>query len=202
VENPYDMRYQPAGYYWGTRPSALCLRVLELLPPDRPLRLLDIGCGEGRNAVFFARNGYHVSAFDLSPQGVQKTRALAAGAGVPVEVFEDDVNSHRPSVAYDILFSTGVLHYVPPEGRSQLIECYREATRPDGLNAFSVLVQKPFIARAPDAEDLSLWCSGELLTHYRDWRIEHFVEEVFDCLSGGVPHQHAVNRMIARKEPG
>lgn len=39
------------------------------MPPITPLKLLVIGCGEGRNAVFFARNGYEVSAFDLSTKG-------------------------------------------------------------------------------------------------------------------------------------
>jgi hypothetical protein len=63
-------------------------------------------------------------------------------------------------------------------------------------------LKKPFIASAPDAEETAHpWVSGELLTHYHDWRVEFFTEEVFDCLSGRVPHQHAVNRMIARKEP-
>ena len=45
MNNPYDERYDRDGYYWGTRPSSMCFRVLQLLPPDRPLRLLDIGCG-------------------------------------------------------------------------------------------------------------------------------------------------------------
>ena len=39
-------------------------------PPEQPLKLLDIGCGEGRNAVFFARNGYNVTAFDISEKGI------------------------------------------------------------------------------------------------------------------------------------
>ncbi len=56
MSNPYDERYNRPGYYWGRNPSASCYRILQLLPPDRPLTLLDIGCGEGRNAVFFARN--------------------------------------------------------------------------------------------------------------------------------------------------
>ena len=33
-------------------------------------RVLDFGCGLGRHSIFFARQGFHVSAFDLSPEGV------------------------------------------------------------------------------------------------------------------------------------
>jgi tellurite methyltransferase len=202
MTNQYDKRYATPEYYWGTEPSAICSRVLELLPPVRPLKLLDIGCGEGRNAVFFARSGYHVTAFDASPQGVEKTKRLAAQANVPVEVFAADVNEYRPTSGFDVLFSTGVLHHVPPKLRTDILGSYREATNPGGLNVFSVFVKKPFIAPAPDAEETAQpWVSGELLTHYHDWRVEFFTEEIFDCLSSGVPHQHAVNRMVARKEP-
>ena len=200
MTNPYDARYRDPGYYWGTLPSRSCYRVLELLPPDRPLKLLDIGCDEGRNAVFFARNGYHVTAFDTLPVGVDKTRQLAAASGTQVEAFVADINTFRLTEPYDILFSTGVLQYVPPMSREALLANYRAFTRPNGLNVFSVFVDKPFIAPAPDGEDTAhQWISGEIVTHYRDWRIEHCEESIFNCHSSGIPHQHAVNRIVARK---
>jgi len=203
MTNPYDERYERPGYYWGKNPSQTCFRILQILPPDRPLKLLDIGCGEGRNAVFFARNGYHVTAFDTSPKGVEKTTQLAAEAGVPIEAFVANINDFRLTEPFDVLFSTGVLQYVPPELRSELFANYRQFTNPGGLNAFSVFVRKPFIGKAPDAEKTAHnWISGELLTYYHDWKIAFCTEEIFDCMSSGVPHQHAVNRIIAKKVAG
>jgi len=200
MDNPYDKWYDQSGIYWGTKPSPICFRVLELLPPDKPLKLLDIGCGEGRNAVFFARNGYQVTAFDTSSKGVEKTQRLAQQANVPIHVFEGDINKYRLTQPFDILFTTGVLQYVPQETRKELFDNYREYTNPGGLNVFSVFVRKPFIALAPDAEKTAhKWISGELLTYYHDWKIEFCTEEIFDCKSSGVPHKHAVNRIIAGK---
>jgi tellurite methyltransferase len=200
MRNAYDERYEQPGYYWGKAPSQMCYRVLQLLPPDRPLRLLDIGCGEGRNAVFFSRNGYQVTAFDASPRGVEKTRQLATDAGVPINAFVADINVFRLTEPFDVLFSTGVLQYVPPALRPDLFAHYQEHTCAGGLNAFSVFVAKPFIPRAPDADETAhSWLSGELLTYYHDWRVEFCTEEIFDCMSSGVPHQHAVNRMAARR---
>lgn len=196
----YDERYNLPGYYWGKNPSAICYQVLQLLPPDRPLTLLDIGCGEGRNAVFFARNGYRVTAFDTSPKGLEKTRQFASDARVSIGAFLADINSFRLDRTFDVLFSTGVLQYVPPEQRNELFANYREYTSPGGLNVFSVFVRKPFIAKASDAETTAYeWISGELLTHYHDWKIEFCAEEIFDCMSSGVPHQHAVSRIVARR---
>jgi tellurite methyltransferase len=196
----YDQRYASADYYWGTLPSAMCFEVLRRLPPDQPRRLLDVGCGEGRNAVFFARNGYRVSAFDISEGGVRKTRDLAAKAGVSLDVLQGEINTFRLSEHLDIIFSTAALHCSTPEQRRDIFENYKIHTRDKGLHAISVFVEKPFIAPSPDRDPNGvLWKSGELLTHYADWQIEWCAEEIFDCMSGGVPHRHAVNRIIARR---
>ncbi len=195
----YDEKYRSTASYWGMKPSNLVLAVLELAPPERSLRVIDIGCGEGRNAVFFARNGYRVTAFDLSSVGVEKTLRAAEEAGARLEAFQADLNSFRLSQGYDIIFSVGALHYVPEAMRSKLFENYRQHTAAGGLNVYSVFVNKPFISRASDAEDTShRWISGELFTYYHDWKIELCNETIFDCMSSGVPHQHATNRLIAR----
>jgi len=173
------------------------------MPPDDQVTLLDVGCGEGRDAVFFAGKGYAVTAFDMSPVGVEKAKRLADKAKVSLNVFVADINEFRLTASYDIIFSTGVLQYIPEHLRPEVLGNYRQFTSPEGLNALSVFVKKPFIAPAPDAEITShKWISGELLTYYHDWKIEFTTEEVFDCTSGGKPHRHAISRVIARKETG
>lgn len=112
-ESSYDERYAAQEYHWGTKPSAICARVLQLMPPDRPQSLLDIGCGEGRNAVYFASEGYSVSAFDLSAAGVAKTERLAEVTEAKITVFQADMNAFRLEQDFDILFSTGVFHLIP-----------------------------------------------------------------------------------------
>ena len=150
----------------------------------------------------FARNGYDVTAFDLSERGVEKTRQLARRAGAPIRVFQADVNTFRLEEEFDILFSTGVLHYIPPALRVEIFRNYQQFTLPGGLNVFSVFVHKPFLPPAPDGEPIAHhYASGELFTYYTDWRIEYCTEQIFDCMSSGIPHQHATNRLVARKEP-
>ena len=43
---------------------------MRIKPPVKPYKVIDIGCGEGKDAVFLARNGYDVTAFDVSEQGL------------------------------------------------------------------------------------------------------------------------------------
>jgi tellurite methyltransferase len=198
--NQYEQKYARPAFYWGTRPSPFCLKLLEIAPPDKPMTLLDIGCGEGRNAVFFARNGYQVTAFDLAESGVAKTRQLADQANVRIEVFQGDMAKYRLTSPFDIIFCHGCLQYLPPETRPAILGNYKDFTLVGGLNVLSVFVKKPFIAPAPDGEKSAhKWTSGELFSHYHNWRLEFCTERIFDCNSSGIPHQHAMDQVIARK---
>ena len=188
-------------YYWGVKPSEMCLKIVSFMPPDKPLKVLDIGCGEGKDSVFLARCGYDVSAFDISNAGVEKTKRLADKANVNINVFQANLLDYRLDCNYDILYSSGVLHYIKPELCNEIIRNYQMHTNKNGLNALNVFVEKPFIAPSPEKEEQSsLWISGQLLTLYSNWLIEGFSEVIFDCNSSGIPHQHAMNVMYARRK--
>ena len=201
-DNPYDQKYASREYYWGKKPSAICDKIIEIIRPSSDFRpkLLDLGCGEGRNAVYFAKHGFEVVGLDLSLVGLEKTKRYAKEVGTHVETIHADIVSYQLADTYDIIFSTGTLHYLPPKVRNQHFQNYKNYTSRNGINAFSAFVTKAFIPRAPDAEENAyLYKSGELMSYYWDWEILHCVEEIFDCMSSGIPHKHAVNRIIARK---
>ncbi len=199
-ETLYEEKYSDDVYYWGKKPSSSCFKVMEMKPPVEKLKLLVLGCGEGKNAVFFARNGYDVTAFDLSREGIKKTKRFAADVGVELEAFKADINEFRCEEDYDVIFSSGTLHYIPGSLRDEILDDYKEHTNPGGINVHSVFVDKPFIEEAPDSEETARkWISGELFTHYSDWKIELCKEWIFDCESSGIPHKHAMNRLVAKK---
>ena len=64
----------------------------------RGMRVLDAGCGSGRNLVYFLREGYEVFGVDADPQAVESTRRLAASLapGLPAGNFR--VEKHRRNV--------------------------------------------------------------------------------------------------------
>lgn len=200
--NPYDKRYAAEEYYWGKQPSAMCDRIIEIMRPstDYHPKLLDLGCGEGRNAIYFAQNSFEVFGLDASPPGPEKTRRYAKEVGVQVKTIQADIVALELEDTYDVIFSTGTLQYLPPKVRSKCFQSYQDHTSPNGINALSVFVKKPFIAKAPDGEKTAYpYRSGELLSYYRDWEIIYCTEEIFDCMSSGIPHKHAVSRLIARR---
>ncbi|MCH5192376.1 MAG: methyltransferase domain-containing protein [Oscillospiraceae bacterium] len=204
IINDYEKRYDSDEYYWGVKPSNMCYEIMKLLPPIKPLRVLDIGCGEGKDAVFFAKNGYRVSAFDIAQKGIDKAKKLAEKNRVDVNFFKADILDFRLENEFDVLFCSGALHFVPDDVRGEIFENYREHTSSGGIHAMNVFVKKPFIPDAPDKDlNRSLnkcrWVSGELFGYYTDWRLHSCNEVIFDCMSGGVPHKHCMDIMIAEK---
>ena len=163
-------------------------------------KVLEIGCGEGATSIFLAKNGYDVTAFDLSSVAVQKTKAAAIKNDVELNVFQADLNEFLPDESFDIIFSSGTLQYLYTNRKKIFIETCQEKTTLNGINAFQTFVSKPFIPLAPDAEaSENLWSSGELLLFYRDWMTENFLEEIKPCNSSGVHHRHVHNRIWSRK---
>ena len=200
----YEERYRTEDYYWGLKPNDMCYDIMRLRPPTKPYRVLEIGCGEGKDAVFLAKNGYIVSAFDAAQSGLDKAAALAEKSGVHIDLFRADIRDWRPDREYDIIYSSGVFCYVPGDIRKGFTGSLKEHTAAGGLNAVNVFVEKPFIAVPPDREKSESynkgWLSGELFMYYHDWLFHKNDEVIFDCNSSGTPHQHCMDILIAEKK--
>lgn len=195
----YENKYLQQDFYWGLEPPPMCYNVMRLKPPIKPWKVLDIGCGEGKDAVFFARNGYDVSAFDIADTGLDKAKNLAEAFGVEVNFFQANLLDYRLEHTFDIIFSSGVLHYLTKGLRSEIMQNYKAHTAEEGIHALNVFVYKPFLDIAPDEESPNtLWQSGELAMCYHDWYLEDFSEQIFDCNSSGVPHKHCMDTIIAK----
>ncbi len=196
-------KWENGASYWGLKPNRICYDIMKILPPIKPYRVLDIGCGEGKDAVFFAKCGYAVTAFDISEQGIEKAKRLAEYNKVEVKLFKADIFDYRPDTEYDIIFSSGVLHFLPRTERENFCGSLKSHTSESGINAMNVFVRKPFINRAPDStrdeEKRHPWRSGELFGYYHDWLFHTCREEIFDCNSGGKPHKHCMDTLIAQK---
>jgi len=193
----YDDKYRSEELYWGKQPSSIARILFQKFPPHEDQKLLDVGSGEGRDSLFFARNGYQVTGFDSSAEGVKKSSAWAVELKLSVDFFQADIHEYRLQDFYDVIYASGALHYIPPSLREEILSNYKRFTTAGGLHAFTVPIYKPFLPKDPQADELEHdWRSGEILTHYYDWKIEFFTEEILDDKSG---YKFPVNRLIARE---
>jgi 2-polyprenyl-3-methyl-5-hydroxy-6-metoxy-1,4-benzoquinol methylase len=112
----------------------------------QPRRVLELGCGDGVNALFMASRGCAVTAVDVSATALEMARSRQREAGVEVEWVEGDVFDLDPArEPYELVFDRGLLHHLPvfrfedykelvagrltPSGHFHLI-CHHVSTRP------------------------------------------------------------------------
>lgn len=162
--------------------------------------VLDLGCGDGRNALCFAQHGLRVDAFDVSLPGIRKVRARAHDAGVSVQAWVQDIATFSFRREYDLVVAHGVLHMLPREVWQRALDSLRRHTRTGGWNIVVV-----FTDRLHPPDDLAPYMRGlfreeELLDRYRDWLVDRWeAYTLHDEHPGGVRHRHPVNKIVARK---
>ncbi|HEY0171532.1 MAG TPA: class I SAM-dependent methyltransferase [Pyrinomonadaceae bacterium] len=102
------------------------------------MRILDAGCGGGRNLVYFLREGFDVCAVDLSPEALTRVRSLAAALAphLPGENFrvEPVERMSFEGESFDAVVSSAVLHFARTEAhwRAMVSEMWR-VLKPGGV---------------------------------------------------------------------
>jgi len=124
----WNRRYASADTHSTPVPSRFLVAEVSDLPPGRAL---DLACGAGRNAVWLAERGWHVTAVDFSDVGLSIARKLAEARGTTVDWIEADVLTWTPTAnAHDLVC---VLYLqLPADERRAVLQLAADAVRPGG----------------------------------------------------------------------
>ncbi|MCV0429067.1 MAG: class I SAM-dependent methyltransferase [Roseibium sp.] len=95
-------------------------------------RVLDVGCGQGRDALFIARLGHCVTGVDLSPAGVSDLLAEAARAGLAVKGYVADIVDFEPTGSFDVIVIDRTLHMLDRLPRVDVLTRLIEHLEVDG----------------------------------------------------------------------
>ena len=128
-EEFWEQHYRAKERVWSGRANAVLVSVVEGLPPGRAL---DLGCGEGGDAVWLASRGWDVTAVDISATAVGRTAAAAAAAGVPVRAERHDLSLSLLQGPYDLV-SAQFLQSPVELPRAQVLRRAAEAVAVGGL---------------------------------------------------------------------
>lgn len=196
MRSPWAREYvrTPKTYIWGMEPSSFARQVAPLLPPGT--RILDLGCGEGRDSVFFAAQGFDVVGVDISRAGIAKAERLAEARGVQVRWLVGDMARLDYPDPFALIYSCGTLHYVPRRKRARLITRLQALTRPGDHHAHVVFTDREVYVEKEEVIDY--FTPGELAAAYIGWLILHREEGRISCAADGTPHHHSVESFIAR----
>ncbi|WP_144018925.1 bifunctional 2-polyprenyl-6-hydroxyphenol methylase/3-demethylubiquinol 3-O-methyltransferase UbiG [Demequina sp. NBRC 110056] len=146
----WEERYQSRPAVWSGQPNQPLVDEIEHLA--EPGTALEVGCGEGADAVWLAGQGWLVTAVDLSATALERAAVLAADAGVAQHITFTD------APVEDVIEGAGGFNLVtslythPEQGSRWLVETLAPAVAPGGM--LLVIGHHPTDPHAADHPDL------------------------------------------------
>ncbi|MEO6831630.1 MAG: class I SAM-dependent methyltransferase [Chitinophagaceae bacterium] len=198
----WDERFSREEFAYGTAPNEYLKSQLEKLPIGKILFAAE---GEGRNAVFAAKLGWNVSAFDISIEGKKKAKQLAAANHVSI----DYQVGLLPTLNYkEGQFDAIALIYAhfPPEIKSSYHKTLDKFLRNGGTIIFEAFSKKHIDYNSKNEKvggpkDLATLCSiEEIRADFANYDIEELMETEIE-LNEGLYHNGigSVIRFVGRK---
>ncbi|WP_220265749.1 tellurite resistance methyltransferase TehB [Enterobacter sp. Colony194] len=150
--------------------------VIAAMPYLTPGRVLDLGCGNGRNSLYLAANGFDVTAWDKNPMSIANLQRVAEAEGLNnLQSDVRDLNSLKFDGEYDFILSTVVMMFLEPTTIVGLIDNMQRCTKSGGYN---------LIVAAMDTDDFPCtvgfpfaFREDELSGYYSGWDIVKYNEE-------------------------
>ena len=180
----WDRKYETEAYIFGKEPVGFLREHIDLLPRGKAL---DVAMGEGRNAVFLAKNGFNVDGCDISEIAVKKALDLAKENNVKIHAFVADLETYKlPKDTYDVI---ACFYYL----QRGLVPQMKEALKPDGMIIYETYTienrERGF--EGPKNKDYLLK-PNELLDLFKDLKIIYYRELVLN-------NKKAIASLIAKK---
>lgn len=193
----WDERYNTEEYVYGTKPNDFLVSVIDQVPRGR---VLCLGEGEGRNAVYLAKQGSTVMAVDSSSVGLAKATKLADENQVLIETLVADLaNLTIEPASWDCIVS--IFCHVPSAVRRELHRKVVGGLRPGGalvLEAYTP-AQLQLRTGGPPSEDMMMTLSS-LRRELEGLVFKHAIELERDVFEGKLhTGRGAVVQLVAIK---
>lgn len=165
----WDQRFREQECVLGTEPSPYLADNLALIKSLVPgLRALDIACGEGRNSIFLAEEGFRVTGIDISQVGLEKARRWMERKGLQIDFRQADLRQYVIAEQYDLIINCNFL-------LRDLIPKSVAALAPKGVLVFDTLLDSPHVPTTRNKEHLLQ--PGELVRIFSSFEGEILLPE-------------------------
>lgn len=199
----YNNMYQNAPNLWGDKASSIITLHEDKLPPG--CECLDLGCGQGRDAIYLAKRGFKIIAVDNSETAIKQLDQRIKEMSVDnIEAICSDVLSFSIEPGkYKAIIAINVLQLLPREQCLMLVGDLKGKITDDGLiiiKAFTV-ADSGFI-KTRNNKTNTFFQQNELKELFSDFKIIHYFEYLtLDSGHGDKPepHLHGIVELVARK---
>ncbi|WP_419763651.1 MAG: class I SAM-dependent methyltransferase [Arcobacter sp.] len=193
----WNKKFSRDGYLYGTKPNQFIKNSYDNFKKSE--KVLCLGEGEGRNAIFLAKEGFDVEAIDASDIGLDKLYEQSILENVEIKTSCIDINSWQPDKKYGAILFT-FMHLQIEELKS-LLEKIEAALNDKGFLVVEVFAKSQIEKNSGGPKDLDLLYSiDDFRDNIKNLKI-HKLEEVTVELDEGKGHQGeaSVIRLIAQK---
>jgi SAM-dependent methyltransferase len=163
--------------------------------------VLDLGCGEGKNAVFLASLGCIVEAWDISAAALSNAKAAWPDASVKW-LQKDALDISKEFRKFDVIIAYGLHHCLPLDVIPQTIRCIQLATVQDGYNIAVCYNSRKHINidLAHPAFSPTCLAHAEYLGAYSSWLIVASSDEDLTERhpTNMIQHTHSMTRILAQ----
>ncbi len=171
---------QPRDYYEKKyHLSAVHSEVIEVMQYIQTGDAFDLGCGNGRNALFLQQRGFQVTGVDINPNSIEKLNQIIVNEKLNnISVQVADCNLANIIGNYDLIIATVVLMFLDKKRQPDVITNMQQQTRPNGYN---VIVCALDCKDYPCGDNLPFQApmkAGELKQYYKGWNIKKYNEDV------------------------
>ena len=192
----WNGKFSKADFFYGTNPNEFLASNLGLLKEHK--KMLCLGEGEGRNAIFFAKEGFNVTAIDASDLGLEKLENRAIEENLDIKKVCMDLNLWEANEKYDVIIAS-YLHMYKNE-REELFKKIEESLNSSGYFIGEFFSTKQISYKSGGPKDLDLLYTIEDFTNYFEKCDKKVTEEIVN-LDEGIGHQGeaCVIRVVIKK---
>ena len=198
----YDDGYRACPCFWGRNVGSLVTFLLDRVESVTGWRVLDAGCGEGKNAVALAGRGASVLACDISEAALANARrAWEITAGI-TWVRGDVRQMQFRDGEFDLVIAYGLLHCLQTEEDVRAtLRKFQDATRVGGYNIVCAFNDRHQDLSAHPGFTPFLMRHEDMVGCYADWSLLTASDsDLWETHPhNAIPHVHSLTRLVAAK---
>lgn len=174
TKSQWDQRYSKRTYVYGKLPAKFLAENFDYLA--NATTILDMGMGEGRNAVFLAQKGHQVTGIDISSVAIKKARQLAKENGVRINTVVGTLNKY--AIAKESFDAIICFYYVDRE----LVDKIYSWLKPGGILIYEAHTVSEFERLVNKKETKESYLkSQELLSMFSKMKVLKYEEPLHEA---------------------
>ena len=208
----WDERYRKGGFEWGGKQTIVAEIARDIMGKRKFKKVLDVGCGYGRDCIYLAKKGFDVVGIDVSTEAVRLARDWANNEGLEIDFRHMDItNNSFKDFSFDTVIMFNTFHFMVEKVREKTVtEIYRI------LKNGGILVQAMFSRMEKGFGDgievekntfefkpgrpVHFFSEGEIRSVFAQFTIGQLDEvDIYEVHQDGNEHFHREWLMVAEK---